>query len=255
MDTLHVLRRAVWRAAVAAARLLPAALVERVLVRVAHAKAHSLPPEDGLRLLLRIDSALYPMEGELAVKYGAGTHTKHAHMRYHDFFTERIGPGERVLDVGCGIGAVAYSIASKTGAKVVGIDIEPKRIEQAERENSHANLTYVVGDATVGVPEGSYDVVVLSNVLEHREERAGFLRALLASARPARVLIRVPLFERDWRVPLKRELGVEWRLDDDHEIEYTPATFEQETSEAGLEIVEQQLRWGEIWAELRPVAA
>ena len=67
---------------------------------------------------------------------------------------------------------------------------------------------------------------------------------------PSRFLIRVPVFERDWRVPLKRELGVEWRLDPTHETEYTLESFEKEMAAAGLRITYQEVRWGEIWAEV-----
>ncbi len=67
---------------------------------------------------------------------------------------------------------------------------------------------------------------------------------------PKRFLIRIPLFEREWRVPLKKELGVEWRLDTTHETEYTLESFSSEISEAGLRITHQEVRWGEIWAEV-----
>jgi len=67
------------------------------------------------------------------------------------------------------------------------------------------------------------------------------------------MLIRVPLFERDWRVPLKRELGVEWRLDSTHMTEYTLESFAEEIAGAGLSIIHQEVRWGEIWAEVRPL--
>ncbi|MCW5875598.1 MAG: hypothetical protein KIS85_01830, partial [Anaerolineales bacterium] len=60
-----------------------------------------------------------------------------------------------------------------------------------------------------------------------------------------------PSFERDWRVAYKRELGVEWRLDEDHKTEYTIEQFHQELAEAGLEIVHLESCWGEIWAEAR----
>jgi len=64
-----------------------------------------------------------------------------------------------------------------------------------------------------------------------------------------RFLLRVPLFERDWRVPLKKELGVEWRLDSTHENEYTLESFQEEIQEAGLKIQYLEVRWGEIWCE------
>jgi hypothetical protein len=101
-------------------------------------------------------------------------------------------------------------------------------------------------------PEGPFDVVVLSNILEHLPERVHFLKEVLESASVSRMLIRVPLFERDWRVPLKQELGVEWRLDPSHETEYTPESFTEEMGAAGLRIAHQEVRWGEIWAEVLP---
>ena len=47
-----------------------------------------------------MDAAFYGIQGQgKAVEYDGGLHTKHRHMRYHDFFVARIYPGERVLDI------------------------------------------------------------------------------------------------------------------------------------------------------------
>jgi hypothetical protein len=59
------------------------------------------------------------------------------------------------------------------------------------------------------------------------------------------VLLRVPSFERDWRVPLKQELGIDYRLDPTHFTEYTLESFAQEVGSAGLRVVHQECRWGE----------
>jgi len=53
-------------------------------------------------------------------------------------------------------------------------------------------------------------------------------------------------------VPLKQELGLDYRLDPTHHIEYTRENFEEEVRQAGLEIAHIEMRWGEIWAELKP---
>ena len=58
--------------------------------------------------------------------------------------------------------------------------------------------------------------------------------------------------KRSGRVPLKRELDVEWRLDPTHETEYTVESFAEEMAEAGLAVTHQDVRWGEIWAEVVP---
>ena len=104
------------------------------------------------------------------------------------------------------------------------------------------------GDATRDLPAEHWDVIVLSNILEHVDDRVGLLRELVRRNSPGRLLIRVPLFERHWHLPLRRELGVEYFSDPTHRIEYTVAEFEAEVSAAGLVIVGRQTLWGEIWA-------
>jgi 2-polyprenyl-3-methyl-5-hydroxy-6-metoxy-1,4-benzoquinol methylase len=127
-------------------------------------------------------------------------HVKHRLMRYHDFFVDRIGPGERVLDIGCGYGAVAYSVASKAGAIVTGIDLNAENIAKAKHRFPHPNLTFVKGDALKDLPQGMFDVVLLSNILEHLEHRVAFLTAVQGRVKPRRWLIRAPMINRDWRV-------------------------------------------------------
>lgn len=210
----------------------------------------ALPPDKVLQFLFQLDNQLYVLQSHMAIVYGGGIHTKHRHMNYHDFFVERIQAGEQVLDIGCGTGVVAYDVAERVQANVVGIDLEPANIVQAQQYHAHPRIAYCIGDALDRFLSGSFDVVILSNVLEHLPNRPLFLRRLQQTVAPSRFLIRVPLFERDWRVPLKQELGVEWRLDLTHETEYTLESFAEEMKVAGLRITYQEIRWGEIWAEI-----
>lgn len=228
----------------------PTARFEEIVVRQVKARTSRLAADEALRLVLGLQSQMYPLVGELAVRYGGGSHPKHRHTRYHDFFAARVRPGDRVLDVGCGMGAVAFDVAEQSGASVVGIDLSAENIAEARRRFAHPRVEYRVGDALTALPEERFDAVILSNVLEHLPERPRFLRELSAAVRPSRVLVRVPLFERDWQVPIKKELGVEWRLDPGHQIEYTQESFAAEVAAAGLRITHQETRWGEIWAEL-----
>lgn len=226
--------------------------LRKIVRRAFYILVKSIPPKKGLRILLKLDNNLYKIQSVLAVRYGGGVHTKHVHTNYHRFFSLRIRPGEKVLDLGCGHGALAVDVAKATNAKIVGIDLSRENIFAARRLHSHPNVRYIVGDITKDLIQESFDVVILSNVLEHISDRPDFLRHICTSIRPRRVLVRVPLFERDWRVPLKRDLGVEWRLDPTHETEYTLESFEREIREAGFSISYQEVRWGEIWAELVP---
>jgi len=208
----------------------------------------------GLSRLLLLRDKLDWVINERAMVYGHGEHPKHRLTDYHRFFVQHINDGERVLDVGCGYGAVARSIArAYPRCIVMGMDQEKSRLAQAQVSDNPNNLQFVVGDATKEVPLGPWNAVVLSNVLEHIEERVNFLAELQKATQASRYLIRVPLFERDWQMALRRELGVNFRSDDDHKIEHTLAKFRSEIFEAGLKPVELQTIWGEIWADCRPV--
>lgn len=205
----------------------------------------------GFRILDMVDRVI----AERATAYGGGIHPKHRLTGYHDFFVKNIPNGSRVLDVGCGYGAVARSIAERVdGVRVTGIDLDEKNIRQAREGPNPPNLEFVHGDATRSVPEGAWDVLVLSNVLEHVERRVTFLRTLVAKSGARLVLIRVPLYQRHWHLPLREELGLSYFSDPSHFIEHTQAEFLQETEDSGLSTIEMNTRWGEIWAVCRPAA-
>ncbi len=217
--------------------------------------ARRLDPAKRANFLAALDTPLYHLQGETAVEANGGLHPKHRLMRYHDFFVERIRPGERILDLGCGVGALAASIAEHARAAVTGMDWTPQNLDKARaiaQERSLPGLRYTLGDITKDRAEGSFDAVVLSNVLEHLKDRAALLRAWQAWYNPSRFLIRVPAFDREWRTPWKRELGVEWRLDPTHETEYTQAQLEGELRAAGLKPREMVIRWGEYWTVAAP---
>jgi SAM-dependent methyltransferase len=232
-------------------RVLPRRLRRHVVKAALHAAAAGAPAA-GLRELLAIEADLQGIVDETAMRYEGGIHPKHRLTRYHDFFVERVRAGERVLDVGCGYGAVAYSVAVRAAAVVVGVDIDPGNIAAARRRYTHPRLTFVVGDATRDVGHEGFDVVIASNLIEHLDDRAAFYRALQARARPRRWLVRVPMVDREWQVSLRRELGLPYFSDVSHFTEYTRQSFEAEVHAAGFAVTHLQVNWGEIWAELSP---
>jgi 2-polyprenyl-3-methyl-5-hydroxy-6-metoxy-1,4-benzoquinol methylase len=230
-------------------RMLPA-IVRRRLVQLSARAAAAGPPEAAMRELLTMDADLSGQIDVAAMGYGGGVHVKHRVMQYHDFFVERIHAGERVLDIGCGYGAVAYSIATRTGASVVGLDLEAKNVAAAQARFTHERLTFVHGEAPATLPPGPFDVVVMSNVLEHIEHRVRFLREVQERVSPSRWLIRVPLFDRHWAPTVRRELGLYAYSDPTHFTEYTVESFKAEMRDAGFVIRHLQVNWGEIWSEV-----
>lgn len=230
-------------------RLVPPVVRRGVCFVVFRATAQERP-ESALRTLFRIETDLTRHMDEAAIRYDGGIHAKHRLMRYHEFFVERVRPGERVLDLGCGHGAVAYSMASRGGAIVTGVDVSEISIAEARRRFEHPKLRFVQQDFLVGLPSEECDTIVMSNVLEHIEQRVEFLRSVQERLKPRRWLIRVPMSNRDWRVPLRRELGVRHFSDDTHFVEYTEEEFVSEMRSAGLGVLAMRINWGEIWAEV-----
>ena len=72
----------------------------------------------------------------------------------------------RILEIGCGIGAIAYPLSS-LGHRVVGIDIDAESISQCNIKNPFPSATYIVGDAESLNLQEKFDVVIATEVLEH----------------------------------------------------------------------------------------
>lgn len=197
-----------------------------------------------VRLALHLHNVSYKLVSKLAIHAEGGLHPKHRLMNYHAFFVDHISPSDHVLDIGCGNGALAYDLAGKA-SHVMGIDLNTKNQIAWMDRFARANLEYRVADATTFSPEERFDVVVLSNVLEHIEHRVDFLKRIKHLA--PLFLIRVPMLDRDWITLYKKELGLEYRLDTSHFIEYTVENFTQELLNAGLTIRSHSIQFGEIW--------
>ncbi len=181
----------------------------------------------------------------LAVYTHNGLHPKHDILKYHTFFTNNISATDVVLDIGCGNGAVAYDI-SKKASSVIGIDILRTNISTAKKKYAHDNLHYILGDATTFEFEEKINIIVLSNVLEHIKNRVKFLNKIKLLA-PV-ILIRVPLITRDWLSVYKKEMGLNYKLDNTHFIEYTEETFRKEIQNSGLAIENYYTKFGELYA-------
>ena len=157
----------------------------------------------------------------------------------------------KILDVGCGIGIVAINIAKKLSkSSIVGIDINKKNIEKANEllaQNNISNVSFVNGDIN-DQEDIKSDYVILSNILEHIEKRTRFLKNIQKITNAKTFLIRVPNFERDWQIAMRKKLGIYYFSDKDHKIEHTLEEFKEEIQSSNLKIIEIFTIWGEIWA-------
>ncbi|WP_019856244.1 SAM-dependent methyltransferase [Actinopolyspora mortivallis] len=86
----------------------------------------------------------------------------------------RVGPGSRVLDVGCGNGRPAVSLAARTGARVTGIDVNRRALRAATAHARDSGVERLVSFECADAlrppfPAGSFDAVVLFEVTPHFE--------------------------------------------------------------------------------------
>lgn len=198
-----------------------------------------------IKLILRLHTFFYRLSGRFSIKAEGGLHPKHRLMNYHKFFVNNVKPNDTILDIGCGNGALTYDLAGKA-KKVIGIDLSKENIKIAKEKFSASNINYIVGNVVKELPDKKFDVVILSNALEHIENRTEFLNRIKTLMH--KILIRVPMINRDWITLYKKELGVEWRSDETHYIEYTLESFKDELNQAGLFIQNYNIQFGEIWS-------
>ncbi len=202
-----------------------------------------------MKLALKLHSFSYKLISYLAIKNENGLHPKHRLIGYHEFFTKNVNSNDRVLDIGCGNGSLAKDVA-KYAKSVTGIDIDEKLIAKAKRKNPAPNLEYKVGDVTRDLSNEKFDVIIMSNVLEHIDDRVNFLKSIKPLAN--KFLFRVPMIDREWVTLYKKELGLDYRLDTTHFTEYTFAQFKDEFEQAGYSIESHSVQFGEIWAVIKP---
>jgi ubiquinone/menaquinone biosynthesis C-methylase UbiE len=110
--------------------------------------------------------------------------------RLTDVLTERlrVGRGDRVLDVGCGVGKPAVRLASTTGATVLGITVSAEQVEQAtERARAAAvsdQVTFQYADAmALPFEDASFDAALALESIMHMDRRTA-LREVARVLRP-----------------------------------------------------------------------
>ncbi len=95
------------------------------------------------------------------------------------------GPGRRVLDLGCRSGAVTRHFVE--GNEVVGLDVDRAALQKA----AAYGIEPVVGDVEEPLPfaDGSFDVVVAGELLEHLRDPAALVAEAARVLRPGGTLV------------------------------------------------------------------
>lgn len=157
--------------------------------------------------------------------------------------------GERVLDVGCGTGHLAFAVTRRTGAgEVRGVDLAPPYIEHARRHNQDPRIAFEVGDAcALPFPDRGFDRVLSLLVLHFVPEPAKAIAEMRRVAKPGGLVGAAVWDARGGFVPMRMFFDTAAMLDPEAGVRrarsYTrpmtrPGELAQAWRDAGLQRVE-----------------
>ncbi len=131
-----------------------------------------------------------------------------ATIRAEDFGRLRIGPGEAVLDVGCGAGEVCVELARRVGAsgRVCGVDRSAAMIDAARAAAANAGATIdlqVAGIYDLPFPDASFDAVRAERVLQHIDDPKRGLAEMIRVLRPGGRIMVIDPDHSQWSLALE----------------------------------------------------
>lgn len=106
----------------------------------------------------------------------------------------KLKPGQKVLDVGCGIGGGDFYMAKNFGVEVLGMDLSENMVDIAIERVAKENLPSVqfeVSDATKRIfPESSFDVIYSRDTILHIDDKLSLFKRFYSWLKPGgRLLI------------------------------------------------------------------
>ena len=152
--------------------------------------------------------------------------------------------GARVVDVGCGGGILAESMAAR-GAEVTGIDLSEKPLAVATLHALESGIAVryeeIAAEDLAAREPGRYDIVTCMEMLEHVPDPSAVVRACATLVKPnGRVFFST--INRNPKAYLMAVLGAEYLLrllpkgTHDYKRFITPAELSRHARGAGLEI-------------------
>ncbi|MBC8505328.1 MAG: class I SAM-dependent methyltransferase [Chloroflexi bacterium] len=157
-----------------------------------------------------------------------------------------IQPGEKLLDLGCGIGGAARTLMTEFGANVTGIDLVDEYISTARALNEHigydGQITFEQADA-LDIPslDNSFDVVFSQHITMNIENKAQLAQEVRRVLRPGG---RFVLYEICAGAVDAPHLPVPWAGDQSINCLVEPEILRQIFEESGFQTTE----WRDVTA-------
>lgn len=155
----------------------------------------------------------------------------------------KLPPDLRVLDIGTGIGLLPLLLAEDGAKQVVGIDISPAMLEQAEylrlsrSSEPSARATFRLAPAhALPFREESFDAVTCRLVLNHVRRPERIIKEIVRILRPGGILILAELLAVDNPVKRATQNAIEERRNAAHVAARGAEQYNKLLTDAGLQI-------------------
>ncbi len=161
-----------------------------------------------------------------------------------------VGPGDKVLDIGSGLGGPARRVAQQTGAAVHGVDITHSYVEAARFLTARSDLESLVTFEQVDIAaldaSTPYDAAISVHVQMNVDDKAAFFGAIHTNLRLG---ARLALWEICSTGESDLAWPMPWSIDGTDSYLTTGDQLRQAAIDTGFEVLEwsDETQWARDW--------
>ncbi len=161
---------------------------------------------------------------------------RHYHTLLNRHFAFLIPPGQRVLEIGCGLGDTLAAVQPVRG---VGVDFSPATVELARQRHPH--LEFRLGEAGEFSSAEPFDYIILSDLVNDLPDVQAVLERVRAMAHPKTRLV-LNFFNNLWKPILGLAESCNWKAPTLQQNWLSSGDMRNLLHLAGWEVVKQDTR-------------